>query len=111
MLNISVHMNRRAVSTGKDHPETGSYENSPLTIRGPKMLIKRPRGMEYTTLKGVTEVDFRSLPGQLSSTYQGVAPHYADVLTAVLPEILLWWTKNFLCPVAVCALGSRDSAS
>ena len=68
-------------------------------------VIKRPRGMEYMTLKGITEVGFRPLLRQLSSQ------------TKVLPRaVLISWLPccQRLCPAGphlpCCWPGSRDSA-
>ena len=54
-------LSRTAMSAEWDHPLIGSWGNSPLSIRGAKTLIKRPRRVEYTTLKCITEADSRPL--------------------------------------------------
>ena len=48
---ISANMIRTAVTAEWDHPQIGSWGNSPLASRGAKTLIKRPKRVGYTTLK------------------------------------------------------------
>ena len=47
---VSAHVTRTAVSAEWDHPQIGSWENSPLGIRHAKMFIRRPR-RTYATFK------------------------------------------------------------
>ena len=72
-------MTRTAVSTHWDHTQIGSWGISPLPIKGAKTLIKRPRGLEYTILKGIIEAGSRPPQRQLSSTWQSVAPCHTDL--------------------------------
>ena len=48
---IFAHGIRTAVTTERDHPQMGSWGNSPLSIGGAKTLVKRPRRVESTPLK------------------------------------------------------------
>ena len=54
-------MTRTAVSAKQDHPQRGSRGNSPLASRGAKTLIKRPKRVEYTSPKGISEAGFSPL--------------------------------------------------
>ena len=75
---LPAHVTKAPVSTEQDHPQIGSWGNSPLSIKGPKTLIMRRRGVGYMTPKGITEAGFRPLLRQLSCTHQSAAPCHTD---------------------------------
>ena len=101
---IFAHLTKTAVSAEWDHPYIVSWGSSSLAIRGAKTLIKRPRRVEFTTLKGVTEAGSRPLLRQLSSTHQNDAPRHADLPWHQPPEALPFWSEDFICPAAHLAL-------
>ena len=69
-----------------------------------KTLIKRPRRVEYSTLKGMTEVGFKQLLRQSSSTRQSDAPRHTHIPWHWLPEALPCQTEGFVCPAAQLGL-------
>ena len=84
------------MSVEVEYPRISPLGHAPLAIRGAKTLIKRPRGVEYTPLNGITEAGSRPLLRQPSSTHQDAVPRHADLLTAMLLEALPCWAEDFV---------------
>ena len=91
---ISAHMTWTDTSVEVQYPMI-----SPPGTKGPKTLIKRPRGVECMTLKVIVEMDFRTTPetSNLHTPRCCSTPCWSP--TSVLPKALPCWTEAFVCPV------------
>ena len=77
---VSAHVIRTARPAEWDHPPRDRLLGRfPTCHQGDKTLIKRPRRVESTALKGVTEVASKPLLRQPCPTPQSAAPRQADL--------------------------------